>query len=70
MERQDIFLLIEGERERQEKLHAKVDSELYMLAVLTEEIGEVAKAVQEGTNVVEELIQVAAVAIRWLENRP
>ena len=37
------------------------------LAILTEEVGEVAKALNEGTNLSEELVQVAAVAIAWRE---
>lgn len=37
------------------------------LTVLVEEVGEVAKALLEGNNLEEELIQVAAVCVRWLE---
>lgn len=71
------------ERERQEKLHpykrpSKNDNEEVialkeyifaneMLSILVEEVGEVAKAIQEGTNLSEELIQTASVCIRWLE---
>lgn len=71
MDRKEIFRLIEEERLRQEIIHPfKHESELYFLAVLMEEVGEVSKALQEGTNVVEELIQVASVCTRWLEKRP
>lgn len=38
-----------------------------LLAVLVEEVGEVAQACQGEGNLTEELIQVASVAIRWLE---
>ena len=38
------------------------------LAVLTEEVGEVAKACLERTNLKEELIHVAAVALAWLDD--
>ena len=69
MELEEILWLIAAERERQEKLHPNVESELHLMTVLVEEVGEVAKALQENTNVTEELVQVAAVAIRWLENR-
>jgi NTP pyrophosphatase (non-canonical NTP hydrolase) len=37
------------------------------LSVLMEEVGEVASACQGDGDLVEELIQVASVAIRWLE---
>jgi len=62
--------LIFFERKRQNKLHpnfGKTDSEKLM--ILVEEVGEVAKAIQEGDvdNLKEELVQVAAVAQRWLE---
>lgn len=45
------------------------DSDLTKLSVLTEEVGEVAKAINDGDlqNLREELVQVAAVAIAWLE---
>lgn len=82
-----IFANIEHERIRQEQLKVEGRSEftcadqsmnpLAALAVLTEEIGEVAKAVlvteklSQGTadddNLRTELIQVAAVAVAWIE---
>jgi NTP pyrophosphatase (non-canonical NTP hydrolase) len=38
------------------------------LAVLIEEVGEVGKALQGDGDLKEELIQVASVVVRWLEN--
>ena len=38
------------------------------LAILTEEVGEVARAILEGGNLREELIHTAAVAIAWIED--
>jgi hypothetical protein len=70
------------ERERQDKLHpmgkiktqdpelltvAKYIRQNDFLAVLIEEVGEVGKACQGDGKLAEELIQVASVAIRWLE---
>jgi NTP pyrophosphatase (non-canonical NTP hydrolase) len=46
-------------------------SNTWKLAVLTEELGEVAKVVVDGSNRVQlrnELTQVAAVAVAWLES--
>lgn len=39
-----------------------------MLAILIEEVGEVGTAIQGEGDLKEELIQVASVCIRWLEN--
>ncbi len=63
-----VFERIADEREFQEERHEF--PEHLRLAVLTEELGEVAKELLEGENKVNlrtELIQVAAVAIRWIE---
>jgi hypothetical protein len=84
IERAEIFSLIEIERDRQEKLHPKPnvkESEspevkaiahylwlTDMLAVMIEEVGEVGKALQGEGDLKEELVQVAAVCCRWLEN--
>lgn len=83
IDRKEIFAMIEAERERQERLHPMekqkknlsfdvhavhtmlLSSEL--LAVLVEEIGEVASAVQGDGSLKDELVQVASVAVRWLE---
>lgn len=66
-----IFELIRAERERQDK---KWGSQRHLpnytwSAILTEENGEVAKATLEKdtANLKEELVQVAAVAVAWLE---
>jgi len=40
----------------------------YKLVVLTEELGEVARAILDGGNLKEELVQVAAVAVAWAES--
>lgn len=82
--RQEIFSEIETERDRQDKLHPlpkakKTDSpdldacthlilNSELLSVLVEEIGEVASALQGDGDLREELIQVASVSVRWLEN--
>lgn len=61
------------ERARQEKLHpgrtpahAVVDDGL-RLAILMEEVGEVARDVCEGREPTKELVEVAAVCVAWLE---
>jgi NTP pyrophosphatase (non-canonical NTP hydrolase) len=68
---------IRVERMRQERLkaagkfhHTAADVDLpcvLKLPILVEEVGEVARALCDGTNLREELIQVAAVALAWLE---
>lgn len=84
MTRNEIFLEIEMERERQEILHPlpkiKKDDNpeivalekfiltTEFLAVLIEEVGEVGSALQGDSDLKTELIQVAAVCVRWLEN--
>jgi len=83
MNSDSIFQAIIEERERQERLHPlpfarRIDSAdmkaistiiIYgeLLAVLMEEVGEVGKAMQGDGDLQEELIQVAAVCVRWLE---
>ena len=69
MDKYEIWAHIANERFRQDTLHPTVGSDHELLAVLIEEVGEVSKAIQEKTNLTEELVHVAAVAIRWLENR-
>lgn len=61
---------IETERERQERKHPKYRSHYEALTVLVEEVGEVAKAILESDdeNLKEEITQVSAVAMRWLED--
>jgi NTP pyrophosphatase (non-canonical NTP hydrolase) len=68
---------IRAERERQERLkaqgkfaHTAADVDLpcqMKLKILVEEVGEVARALCDGTNLREELVQVAAVALAWAE---
>lgn len=83
MQREKIFELIVEERARQDKLHPlpkikPTDSEevktfntiintTELLAVLVEEVGEVAQAIQGEGSLQDELIQVASVCVRWLE---
>lgn len=84
MKRDEIFRRIESERERQELLHplpsmkAKTTEEAEtvknyfliqdMLAVLIEEVGEVGSALQGEGDLKDELVHVASVCVRWLEN--
>lgn len=73
--RSNAFARINAERDRQERLWAPrscaspdVAAEL-KVAVLVEEVGEVARAVLDNSeNLAEELTQVAAVAVAWLES--
>lgn len=68
-----IFLALCQERQRQVEMWGKPQwkSDLQWHSVLVEEVGEVARALNEGLepNLEEELIQVATVAIAWLEER-
>jgi NTP pyrophosphatase (non-canonical NTP hydrolase) len=66
MDQKKILEQIVIERNRQDLIHPDntVDQ---MLSILIEEIGEVAKAMNEVTNLEEELIHSAAVIVRWLE---
>lgn len=84
IERQEIFKLIEQERERQDKLHplpkrkktedADVDAVSALIfhnefsVVLTEEFLEVVRALQGEGSLKDELVQVASVCVRWIEN--
>ena len=75
MSRQDIFCAIDEERERQiSKWGAQRAADNPWLAILVEEVGEVAQEKCReyiGNDVTEnlkaELIQVATVAVAWLE---
>jgi len=64
-----VFADIEQERIRQDEKWGDVDHRgEYWLAILSEEVGEVAREVLEGRESVclyDELIQVAAVAVAW-----
>lgn len=64
-----IFELIRAERARQDikwGANRKLASTLW-LTILVEEIGEVARAILERQGLKDELVQVAAVAVCWLE---
>lgn len=65
----DIFNAIYKERVKQDIKHPNFPKDLRM-EVLVEEVGEVAKDLQEknAENLKYELIQVAAVAVRWIEH--
>lgn len=65
----EVFGLIANERMRQD---AKWGSDRHLdnmlwLTILAEEFGEVARAILENKGLFDELIQVAAVAVCWLE---
>lgn len=68
MNQVEIFNAIVKERKRQDILHPYNKKEEY-LAIILEEVGEVARAIQlrDKDNLKEEIIHVAAVAVRWLE---
>jgi len=68
MEQFKILTEIVKERYRQDQLHTDNSKEDY-LSILIEEVGEVGKAIQlkDMDNLQEELIQVAAVCVRWIE---
>lgn len=83
MNRAEVYHLIDHERERQAALResgkfrfvasdADCPDDL-KLAALVEEVGEVARAYHDGNDftgeLVRELVQVAAVAVAWLESR-
>ena len=69
MTREKIFELINEEREWQAKKWGGWEKEGIELQVLVEEVGEVAMAMLKGDrgNLKDELVQVAAVAVAWLE---
>lgn len=85
MKRLEAFNAINRERDRQDQLHPRWNGDTHGLVVLAEEFGEVAKALYEYQSTLnhgardvrmrlsqeleDELIQVAAVCVRWLENR-
>lgn len=69
MKRSDIIAAIFMERYRQDTLHPWNIDTTNKLAVLIEEVGEIGTALQnrDSTNLKEELTQLAAVCVRWLE---
>lgn len=59
------------ERDRQRKLWGEGPMPVHLrMAILAEEVGEVAKALQDegDARLLEELVQVGAVALRWAED--
>lgn len=75
MTRDKIFREIRAERSRQDAKWGKVSTrrDAPWLAILMEEVGEVATETMDEHSInlklEEELIQVAAVAVAWLESR-
>lgn len=63
----ELLAKIRLERERQNSTHQFPVFNSDRLGILGEEFGEVCKAVNEVSNLEDELIQTAAVCIRWLE---
>jgi len=78
MKRGDVYVLVDEERDRQETIRAALprasDPGLdwpLKLAALVEEVGEVARAINDnltGNQLRAELVQVAAVACAWIES--
>ena len=66
----EILRKIYEERVRQDlKWGIQHHSNAEWLAILVEEIGEVAKALLENSNIEEEIIQCMAVCVAWLEDK-
>lgn len=66
----EVAALIAAERVRQDAKWGQQDHrDLFWFPILVEEVGEVAKALIEGdkNSAMRELIEVAAVAVQWLE---
>lgn len=75
MDRSEVFELITKERKRQNHEHMRPDGSWpdhrdTKLRILAEEFGEVAKALndEDWPNLMEELIQTAAVCTAWVED--
>ena len=66
MNQVEILHRIKQERKRQDTLHPNNNIEDYF-PILSEEFLEVAMAMQGEGDLTEELIQVAAVCVRWIE---
>lgn len=66
MNQDNIFDAILQERQRQDVLH-QWSKRTNRLAILVEEVGEIAMALQDEGDMEEELVQLAAVCVRWLE---
>ena len=73
MKRQDIYDLIDNERDFQDNKWGALPrhlSDMVWLTVLTEEVGEVAQAIlkRNWLNLKLEIVQVIAVGVAWLED--
>jgi hypothetical protein len=68
MDQLDIINRILIERKRQDILHPNNKQSDY-LAILVEEVGEIAAAMQGDGILIDEIVQLAAVCIRWLEEQ-
>lgn len=66
MDQEQIFQAIIKERKRQNYIHPKNRKSDY-LAIMVEEVGEVGAALQGDGDLKDELTQLAAVVVRWLE---
>lgn len=74
MDRYKIFELINQERDKQDAKWGALPRclpDLLWIDILLEELGECAKAIlkQDWNNLKVEIVQVAAVAIAWLEDK-
>jgi len=74
--RDKVFDLINAERDRQDAKWGRKDGKWpstnhTKMTVLTEEVGEIAKSILDGDaqGMIDELVQVAAVAVAWLETQ-
>jgi NTP pyrophosphatase (non-canonical NTP hydrolase) len=73
MSRDEVFELINKERDKQDAKWGPLPrclSDVVWLAILVEEVGECAQAVlkRDWVNLKVEIVQVATVAIAWLED--
>lgn len=68
-DRVKILDKINDERSEQDRKYPDDDhlDDKTLNLILVEEVGEVSKAILENDNLEEELIQVAAVCVKWLE---
>lgn len=67
---EEILELVRQERQKQDAKWGKQNHpDFFWLGILTEEVGEVAKALLERQDAQEELVQAGAVIVAWLECR-
>jgi hypothetical protein len=66
MKQAEIIKMIVKERERQDMLHPSNSIGDYP-AILIEEVGEIGAALQGQGCLIDEIVQLAAVCVRWLE---